>query len=101
MPVPGGPYIKQPFGGLTPTLLNNSGFVINTTLQNTGYKLNRYISLNKYIENYNFFKDYNNPKYNKTSYYCPSNRCGQLCNVASGVTSNNVKKIGLECNIHK
>ena len=80
---------------------NNPGFVINTTLQNTGYKLNRYISLNKYIENYNFFKDYNNPKYNKTSYYCPSNRCGQLCNVASGVTSNDVQKIGLECNIHK
>lgn len=22
-PVPGGPYIKQPFGGLIPTLLNN------------------------------------------------------------------------------
>ena len=42
-----------------------------------------------------------NPKYNKTSYYCPSNRCGQLCNVASGVTSNDVQKIGLECNIHK
>jgi broad specificity phosphatase PhoE len=78
---------------------NNSGFVINTKLQNTGYKLNRYISLNKYIEKYNFFKDYNNPKYNKTSYYCPSNRCGQLCNVASGITSNHVKKIGLECNI--
>lgn len=79
---------------------NNSGFVINTTLENTGYKLNRYISLNKYIQNYNFFKDYNNPKYNKTSYYCPSNRCGQLCNVASGVspTEKQVQKIGLECN---
>lgn len=28
LPVPGGPYIKHPFGGLMPTLLNNYGFVI-------------------------------------------------------------------------
>lgn len=79
---------------------NNSGFVINTTLQNTEYKVNRYISLNNYIGKYNFFKDYNNPKYNKTSYYCPSKRCGQLCNVASGITDNiEVGKIGLQCDI--
>jgi hypothetical protein len=26
-PVPGGPYIRQPFGGLMPTLLKSSGFV--------------------------------------------------------------------------
>ena len=26
-PVPGGPYNKQPFGGIIPTCWNNSGFV--------------------------------------------------------------------------
>jgi len=31
-PVPGGPYIRQPLGGLTPTLLNNSGFVIGNSI---------------------------------------------------------------------
>ena len=28
LPVPGGPYIKHPLGGLIPTLLKSSGFVI-------------------------------------------------------------------------
>ena len=32
LPVPGGPYIRQPFGGLTPTLMNNSGFVIGSSI---------------------------------------------------------------------
>ena len=31
-PVPGGPYIKHPLGGFTPTLLNNSGFVIGNSM---------------------------------------------------------------------
>jgi hypothetical protein len=31
-PVPGGPYIRHPLGGLTPTLLNNSGFVIGNSM---------------------------------------------------------------------
>jgi len=31
-PVPGGPYIKHPFGAFTPTLLNNSGFVIGNSI---------------------------------------------------------------------
>ncbi len=31
LPVPGGPYIRHPFGGLIPTLLNNSGFVIGNS----------------------------------------------------------------------
>lgn len=30
-PVPGGPYNKTPFGGVIPTLLNNSGFVIGNS----------------------------------------------------------------------
>lgn len=32
LPVPGGPYIKQPLGGLTPTLLNNSGLVMGNSI---------------------------------------------------------------------
>lgn len=32
LPVPGGPYIKHPLGGLTPTLLNNSGLVMGSSM---------------------------------------------------------------------
>jgi len=31
-PVPGGPYIKTPLGGLIPTLLNNSGLIIGNSI---------------------------------------------------------------------
>lgn len=31
-PVPGGPYIKQPFGGLIPTLLKSSGLVMGNSI---------------------------------------------------------------------
>ena len=31
-PVPGGPYIKHPFGGLIPTLLKSSGFVSGNSM---------------------------------------------------------------------
>jgi hypothetical protein len=97
---------------------NNSGFVINTTL-NKYFTINKMISLNDYITSYNFFIDYK--KYNTKSYYCPSDRCGQLCSVANDTTndttndtkndtttnetlysysdSKNIKQIGLECNI--
>lgn len=76
---------------------NNSGFVINTTYVDDFYK-NTYISLNNYIKEYNFFKDYSNSKYNSVEYYCPSDRCGQLCSVAKGRV-NNLQQIGLTCNI--
>lgn len=59
---------------------NNSGFVLNGTLTLKGFKLLKYISLNNLLPT-NFFKDYDKPRFNKKSYYCPSNRCGsgQLC----------------------
>lgn len=31
-PVPGGPYMRQPFGGLIPTLLKSSGFVMGNSI---------------------------------------------------------------------
>lgn len=81
---------------------NNSGFVINTTLDKN-FTINKLISLNPYIESYNFFIDY--AKYNTKSYYCPSDRCGQLCSVANdtndknNTNNTNVKQIGLQCNL--
>jgi broad specificity phosphatase PhoE len=78
---------------------NNSGFVINTIFDKTkrDFTTQRYISLNNYIDKYNFFKDYNNPMYNTKTYYCPSNRCGQLCSVSAGSSSDKVKKLNLQC----
>lgn len=32
LPVPGGPYIKHPLGGLMPTLLNNYGLVSGSSM---------------------------------------------------------------------
>ena len=97
---------------------NNSGFVINTTFNtdvvrqqgtlptDKHFTINKLVSLNDYITSYNFFKDYQ--KYNTKSYYCPSDRCGQLCSVANYKNDKNdkndknvksVKQIGLECNL--
>lgn len=76
---------------------NNSGFVVNTTYDDKDIKINKYISLNNYIDAYDFFKDYTNQTYNNIDYYCPSNRCGQLCSVAKGKISKEVKNIGLQC----
>lgn len=59
---------------------NNSGFVLNGKLKNNTFNLNKYISLNSYLQK-DFFQEYNNPKWNKRSHYCPSDRCGngKLC----------------------
>lgn len=68
---------------------NNSGFVINTTYKNDqGLKINTYVSLNDFLPR-SFFKDYSNPLYNNKKYYCPSNRCGQLCEIAKGTELEN------------
>jgi broad specificity phosphatase PhoE len=83
--------------GVDEGFYNNSGFVINTTYDNKDMKLNHYVSLNNYIDTYDFFKDYNNQRYNNVDYYCPSDRCGQLCSVAKGKISDKVKTIGLKC----
>lgn len=79
---------------------NNSGFIINTTLNKDIYNFNKYVSLNTYINEYKFFSDYKNVNYNSVEYYCPSNRCGQLCSVAKGpVVTQNIKQIGLQCEL--
>lgn len=80
---------------------NNSGFVISTKYDNGGFSLNRYVSLNDFIKDYNFFLDYKNPKYSSKEYYCPSNRCGQLCSVASGPTGKQVQQVNLVCNVEE
>jgi hypothetical protein len=81
--------------------VNNSGFVINTTYKSTFLSKNLipkgYILLEPYLNRYNFFKDYTNPIYNQ-EYYCPSERCGQLCSVIN-VKSDKLKTLNLECNI--
>lgn len=59
--------------------VNNSGFILNMTLKDT-IEYKEFISMNDMLPNY-FFKDYNNPKYN-LDYYCPSKRCGNLCNLS-------------------
>jgi hypothetical protein len=77
---------------------NNSGFVVNLHYDDV-YSLNRYVSLNDFIKDYNFFKDYKNPKYSSKAYYCPSDRCGQLCSVAKGRGNKKVEKVNLVCNV--
>jgi len=49
--------------------INNSGFVYNV-------KMNTLISLNKYLDD-SFFADYD--KFSSSQYYCPSDRCNQVC----------------------
>ena len=68
--------------------VNNSGFILNTTLKDSTIEYNEFISMNNYLPIY-FFKDYNNAKYN-LDYYCPSNRCGKLCTLSD---NKSLKKI--------
>ncbi len=63
---------------------NNSGFVMNTTVEykkthnSTRTVYNGYYPLHMYTPK-NFFTDYNNPVFASKDYYCPSKRCGNLC----------------------
>lgn len=83
--------------------VNNSGFILNTTYKfnedslNGVFKFNKYISLNKYLNDSDFFSYYNKSSYNKIEYYCPSNRCDSLCSIAKGQQST-LKSVGLSCN---
>lgn len=56
---------------------NNSGFVLNTQMYPGAVIPNKTVGIDRYLPQM-FFRNYNNPKYDK-SYYCPSNRCGTLC----------------------
>lgn len=79
---------------------NNSGFVVNTSM--SGSKTNRKISYNKllildaYLPSY-FFTNYNDSKYTNSKYFCPSSRCGQLCNVIPQNNSEREKLDGVGC----
>lgn len=79
--------------------VNNSGFVVNTTYdrESKTFSFGDYISLNKYLPKW-FFYDYANPEYNKKDYYCPSNRCGELCSIAKGPEQSKRSEIKLHCN---
>lgn len=82
--------------------VNNSGFIIDTKytsnlLQSKKLIPKSLVLLQQILDKYNFFKDYTNPIYNQ-EYYCPSERCGQLCSVVN-LKSNNLKTLNLKCNI--
>jgi hypothetical protein len=80
---------------------NNSGFVINTKYGSTVSSKNiipkGYVLLQPFLDKHNFFKDYTNPIYNQ-EYYCPSDRCGQLCSVVN-LPSDKLKTLNLECDL--
>jgi len=59
---------------------NNSGIIVNTTFrQPSQMSFNKFLSLNDMLHTINFFTHYNHPNYNNKEYFCPSNRCGNLC----------------------
>ncbi len=81
---------------------NNSGFLVSTNTNikenDLNFEFRHYISFNNFLPQF-FFKDYNKSVYNGKEYFCPSNRCGQLCSVArtTGQESLFTKKIKIEC----
>jgi broad specificity phosphatase PhoE len=57
---------------------NNSGFLLNVSLKGAKVKYNKIYTFDKHLPR-EFFSDYSNPIYATANYYCPSNRCGDLC----------------------
>lgn len=74
---------------------NNSGFVVNTTMTAKGAIIGETVGLDSYLPGM-FFSDYNNPAYDKT-YYCPSDRCGTLCQGEYPTKKNKIKRIEQQC----
>jgi hypothetical protein len=71
---------------------NNSGFVLNTTMTNDNdISYNKMLILDTFLPTY-FFSNYNSTEYTNTEYFCPSSRCGQLCNVIPANTSKKDRK---------
>lgn len=59
---------------------NNSGVVVKTTFtEPSNIDFNGFVSLNDLLPSTSFFAQYNHPEYNKEEYFCPSDRCGNLC----------------------
>lgn len=73
---------------------NNSGFLLNTKV--TSNKITYYpiIPINDYLPN-TFFKHYSDIEYANKEYYCPSDRCGNVCPYTGNKTD---KQLNLSCN---
>lgn len=78
--------------------VNNSGFVLNTTYYDDiqRFSFGDYVSLNDYLPKW-FFSDFANAEYNTREYYCPSDRCEELCTVAQGPSSGKRSQVKLMC----
>lgn len=57
---------------------NNSGIVLNVDVNGAVVTKSKYVNLHSYLPS-TFFKEYSSPKYVRSEYYCPSKRCGGLC----------------------
>jgi hypothetical protein len=92
--------VLSDFVNNTEGFINNSGFVINTQYDNNKNKVqvNKYVSLNDFLSLFNFYKNYNIT--NKKEYYCPSNRCEELCTIAKGNHDKEIKHININCDIN-
>jgi broad specificity phosphatase PhoE len=79
---------------------NNSGFIINTKYDhNNGVSIKKYVSLNSFLNYFNFYQDYKST--NQVEYYCPSDRCEELCSVAKGKSDiKEIKHIEAKCDIN-
>lgn len=81
---------------------NNSGFIINTKYdyKNDIISLKKYVSLNSFLKYFSFYQDYKST--NLKEYYCPSNRCEELCSIAKGESNiQEIKHIETKCDINK
>lgn len=72
---------------------NNSGILLNTSISQYKITHNKTISLNEYLPSI-FFKHYSNTKYANKDYYCPSDRCGNVCPYTGNSTN---KRLNLYC----
>jgi len=68
---------------------NNSGFLLTTSIyhQTKNIKINDYYSFIPYLNMFHFYNDYET--INTKEYFCPSDRCGNLCDIAKGPPNNN------------
>jgi hypothetical protein len=92
--------VLSDFVNNTEGFINNSGFVINTQYDNNKNQVQviKYVSLNDFLSLFNFYKNYNIT--NKKEYYCPSNRCEELCTIAKGNHDKEIKHININCDIN-
>lgn len=69
---------------------NNSGFLLGTNIKKTyfGYQIKHsgILSFNKILPP-SFFHNYYDRYYNDKKYFCPSNRCGNLCTIHKNKTN--------------